>query len=279
MKKRISCVILTILFLFAGMMAINEMKADAHDKTEEEDMFDIQAEACSANEELYNSFEWNNAYVYPKSFGGTFIDYDTLHVLVSDESEMDYYKNILASYKCVKYDVVEHSYNELYEEIEEIAKELPNEINIVSYGVDTVKNKAFICVTEENFSLAKSRIKNSDIIVEFSENKIINETYVIGGAEIGCSGSFMTLAGSGTYSNSTAFLTCGHDITNGATMTCATNAIGTISLLQYTNNQYGDYSIALARSGYSASSLVYAADRYTISYTGYLTNPTTVLTC
>lgn len=172
MKKRISCIILTVLFLFAGAMAINEMKAEAHDKTEEEDMFEIQAEACSANEELYNSFEFYNAYVYPKSFGGTFIDYDTLHVLVSDESEMDYYKNILAGYKCVKYDVVEHSYNELYEEIEEIVKELPNEIDIVSYGVNAVKNKAFICVTEESFSLAKSHIKNSDILVESSERII-----------------------------------------------------------------------------------------------------------
>lgn len=272
MKKRIAFLILMVLFLLIGVLSINEIKVEAHEKSEE-DMFVIQAEACSANEKLYESFEWCETYIYPQSFAGTFIDYDTLHVLVTDKSAMNYYIEILSGYQCVEYDIVDYSYNELYTDIERTAESLPEEIEIVSYGVDIVKNKAFICVMQDSFAVAKSYIKNNNILVEVSENKIIDETDVIGGATISCSGYSMTLAGSGTYSNSTAFLTCGHSISSGASVTAASNTIGTISLLQYTNNQYGDYSIASASSGYTSTSLVYATDGYTIAYTGYLTNP------
>ena len=180
-EKRIAFLILMVLFLLIGVLSINEIKVEAHEKSEE-DMFVIQAEACSANEKLYESFEWCETYIYPQSFAGTFIDYDTLHVLVTDKSAMNYYIEILSDYQCVEYDIVDYSYNELYTDIERTAESLPEEIEIVSYGVDIVKNKAFICVMQDSFAVAKSYIKNNNILVEVSENKIIDETDVIGGA-------------------------------------------------------------------------------------------------
>ena len=50
-----------------------------------DNIFEIQRKACEAHELLYSSFGWEETYIYPNDFGGDFIDYDTLHIQVTNE--------------------------------------------------------------------------------------------------------------------------------------------------------------------------------------------------
>lgn len=96
-----------------------------------DNIFEIQRRACEAHELLYSSFGWNETYIYPDNFAGDYIDYDTLHIQVTSNSAINYYEALLSDYSdAVVYDIVDYSYNELFDEAENYARSIEND-----YGV------------------------------------------------------------------------------------------------------------------------------------------------
>lgn len=271
------------LAIFAGVAvfslvwianAIGGNAYDADTKGDFETIFDIQRDACLANETIYESFEWNNTYIYPDDFAGTYIDYDMLHVMVTSKDALKRYQTMLNDYTCLKFDIVEHSYNELMENAARTVEELGDKVKITSYGVALSDNKPFIRVIYYDYDKVNILLKGSeDIIIEKADDYVKKETTVYGGAHIFSNDHHLTLAGSGTYAGNYAFLTCGHDMATGASVSAGGSTIGNFSTVKYTNYDYGDYGIILAGSGYSSSSRVYTSGG-SISLNGVMTNPT-----
>lgn len=143
-----------------------------------EKMFAIQKNACDASQLIYGSFEWGeNDYIYPDDFADMFIDFDTLHVLVTDEAAIEKYSKLLSDYsKIVIYDVVKYSYNELKTVTDKCAEELlDNNLSVTGYGVDVKKNKGVIDVLEEDYDKAVAYVAanfDSDMI-EIEKGKYV----------------------------------------------------------------------------------------------------------
>jgi len=268
-------IMLSILMAF--VFGVDSSKVQASDKDAEidiEEMFKIQEEACLANEAIYASFDWDKTFVYPDDFAGNYIDYDTLHVQVTSKEAIENYKPLLEGYDCVCYDVVKNSYNELLELAESAVDALPCREAFVEYYVDIKENKAVLCILEKYRSKIKEYLfTDGNLKITFSDEYISEDSSVIAGSYLSIGGYPFTLAGSGTYGSSNAFLCCGHSISSGSSVYHTGGLIGTVSVLQYANYGAGDYSIITASNGYTPTSTVYSSGG-TTSYTSSLLSPT-----
>ncbi len=267
--------LLFILFsiVLCAFIRPNRVLAEGCELTDEEleNMFEIQREAVEANDVLYCSFDWDDGYVYPEDFGGTYIDYDTLHVLVTSYNDINRYKDVLDGYSCITYDCVQHSYDELFDYAMNVAK---NEIGIEHisyYGVDVVNNKGLIGVCEDYYEYALNCL-GEDITLRTS-GRVERDVAVMGGSFIQSNGHNFTLGASGTYNGSNVFVTCGHDMTLGSAVTWINNYIGSFSLIQFSNYQTGDYGFINCSNGYTPSPSYYIGGGSYGSYTGYFYNP------
>lgn len=245
-----------------------------------EKMFEIQLPACRANEKLFSSFGWNETYIYPDDFAGTFINYDTLHVLLTDENSIGEYKKILEDFDCISFDIVKNSYNDLYSFAETLSIPLTSDFDYICYYVDVKNNSAVIGIEDCYYDDAIKLIPEDDRLSVIKINHSINEISVIGGTNIHSSissSNFFTLGGSGTYygefDTGTGFLTCGHGNQLDAAIKSGNTTIGTVDYLSYGYNVYGDYSISLASAGYTATPSVLTTGGNYINYSGYLLNP------
>ena len=238
---------------------------------EMENMFVIQREAVEANDVLFSNFEWDDGYVYPEDFGGTYIDYDTLHILLTSFEEVHWYEDLLSNYKKIKYDLVEYSYNELYSEAEGIVDNLDFQF-VVSYGVDVKTNRGFIGVLEDHYD--ELLPFENEIVYIIAEEPVIEDIGVRGGALVNVNGPAFTIACGGTYNGNDALLTCGHGMSVNSPVTWYNNTVGIISMVQYNSNQTGDYAFANCTNGYSPSTTYYTNLYGSYSnYTGYYYNP------
>lgn len=273
--KRVVAILLSSLLLFGiGTTEKNVTAVSAESNTVSENIFEIQREACQANEILYASFEWENGYVYPDDFGGTYIDYDTLYVLIKSGGDIEKYKAILSKFDNVEYEYVEYSYNELQFEAKKVVENDMKNINVVSYGVDVMKNKALIGVEYNSSERAVAICEKNDKVIIEQQSNYRSEASLVGGASISSSDGYsFTLGVSGTYNNAVAFLTCGHTVTAGSNLSVGSSTFGTVSLWQFENNGDGDYAIATAASGYTESSLVFTTSGSVRTFYGYLLNP------
>lgn len=239
-----------------------------------EEMFSIQREACTAHEILCKSFVWNGSYIYPEDFGGTYIDYDTLHILIKRNGDTHKYQNLLSNFNKIAYDYVNYSYNELFALAKKISSEKSLRSGVIAYGVDVISNSALIQVIPDYYDAAMCSCRDAhNILVEIRDKRVQSEVSLVGGSSISSNGFSITLGGSGTYNQAVAFLTCGHDMTVGGSLISGNLTVGTLSQVQYANNASGDYSFATAASGYTASSYVLTTNGNTLKYGGYLTNP------
>lgn len=163
-------VFIAIIILLTGFFANKSIPADSTDSNpsvtetqtseiDPEEMFEIQRNASKANQQLYESFEWvEDDYIYPDDFAGTFIDFDTLHVLVTDKAAIEKYSKLLSNYsKSVTFDVVKYSYNELYSLNEKCVKDLQdNNFSVTGYYVDVEKNKGVIEILSKEYDKASA---------------------------------------------------------------------------------------------------------------------------
>lgn len=272
--KIVLSMFLSVLLTFA--FGVDSSKVRASDKDTEvdiENMFKIQEEACLANEAIYASFDWDKTFVYPDDFAGNYIDYDTLHVQVTSKEAIENYKPLLEGYDCVCYDVVEHSYNELYKLAESVVDSLPDRKAFVEYYVDIKENKAVVCILEDYKEITKECIPDDRRLeITFAQGYVVGTASVAGGSEIYSPGR-NTLAGSGTYGSGVAFLSCGHGKSVGNSVTYNGSVIGSVSSVQYSNYGAGDYAIISASSGYTATSSVLCTGGTTY-FGNYLLSPT-----
>lgn len=148
-----------------------EISTETHMGEEE---ISVQYYAVLAGECLMNSFGFDVTYIYPDDFGGCYIDYDTLYVLVTSEDSIPYYKELLADYAdYVAYEIVDFSYNELYAEMEEIWNTLTEAGIMPSEGyVDQVNNSICISVSTSNFENALEILAEMGIDVEASSETL-----------------------------------------------------------------------------------------------------------
>ncbi|MDE6853204.1 MAG: S1 family peptidase [Lachnospiraceae bacterium] len=250
-------------------------------ETVTDNIFEIQRRACEAHELLYSSFGWNETYIYPDNFAGDYIDYDTLHVQVTDEKAIDYYKDLLSEYSdAVVYDIVDYSYNELFGETENFVASIDEDYGVVSFGVDVTQNKGLVNVIATDYealtlNIKKSKQNISEKLIIKPQKNYIQSTAIslVAGSPISYNGGNFTLGGSGTYNGNTAFVSCGHAVVKGGTVKSGGTAIGTVAVKQYANRQYGDYSIITANSDYTTTSRVFTANGNVTNFRGYLNNP------
>lgn len=161
-------VLISIVMLLAGMLANKSVPVGSTDRNpavtetqtddiDPEEMSYIQYKAIKANDFLYESFEWGESdYIYPDDFAGTYIDYDTLHVLLTDKSAIPKYSKLLADYsEYVTFDIVKYSYNELYALNEKCFNELKdNNFSVTGCYVDVKKNRGIVEVLPEDLEKA-----------------------------------------------------------------------------------------------------------------------------
>jgi len=219
-----------------------------YDMIDGEEMYEYQKNALCANEKLYSSFEWDDTYVYPDEFGGAYLEFDVLHVLLTDKSAINKYKDLLHEYDCVKYDIVEYSYNELNRLAEDTFEKLKNKYNITSYYVDMENNNVVISITDEKFE----DDDECDGLVHFViETPVTEESTIISGSSIiNASGSGFTLAANGIYNGNQAYLTCGHSMSTEMPIYYSSSIIGYIAMKRYSGTQNGDFSI-IRKTNYS----------------------------
>lgn len=176
---------------------------------------------------------------------------------VTSEEAIENYKPLLEGYDCVCYDVVDHSYNELYKLAESVVDSLPDKKAFAEYYVDIKENKAIVCILKEYQDKIKEFVPSDDrLVIDYSKGYIVDTSSIVGGSGLMHGGDDLTLGGSGTYGSNVAFLTCGHGLSYGDQIWQASQYIGSVSVIQFSNYQAGDYSIIIAQPGYTATSAV-----------------------
>lgn len=285
-KKLFSYVITVILITGSiNFTASAETSTFAFTSTYKNEMFLLQYNACAAHEKLYNSFEWEETYKYPEDFAGDYIDIDILHILVTDSSAIGYYKDLLYDYDDnIVYDIVDYSYVELNSALEYCVSYLKQDFDIIAYGIDVIQNKGFIQLlasdyeniisSPSTYNLTNNIFNDDLIIIESRDDYVEREVSVIAGTPIKYGSYMATLAGSGAYNGSTAFITAGHcSFSVGDSVTVGSSSIGTVTIKQCSASDYGDYSIITAATGYTATSTVFTTGGATTRFGGYLNNP------
>ncbi len=266
--NKIVAVLLAVCLLVITMSV--KSYASTITETEAEAMFKMQEDACEAHEKLLQIIDPNYSYDYPDCYGGDYIEGRILHVQLTDETYIEYYRNLLEKYDIVQFDVVPNSYNSLMKKVKKAYQKYEKDFALIGYSVDVMKNKGELYVQAVDYESVKETINDEDINVIISED-IQEQTTVIGGSELN---NNITLAGSGTYNGSTAFLTCGHGLSNNQSVTHLGTTIGTVIVNVKGSGVVGDYSIISAASGYSSTSSVYTTTTgYTTNFTGSLGTP------
>ena len=268
-KKMVSFVLaIAVVLSVFGSTAYGIRAAEKEISPEE--MFRIQKSACEAHEMLLKTFKLEeDGYVYPDDFAGDYIDIDTLHVMSVSKERLKTYKELLKEYDCVKYDLAEYSYNELWNHTESVAEKYTEKCNVIEYEVDIKKNKGAVLVDKKGYKKMKNELNKDDMIEVEIGYEVDDEASISAGSRI-CN---VTLAGSGTYNGYTAFLSCGHKMPVGKDITFGGNKIGSVVVSVDEENKYGDYSIIKAISGYTPTSRVFTSPGNTTKYTGVIYNP------
>lgn len=259
------------------------------------DIVEIQAAACSAHEALFRSFDWNGTYIYPEDFGGDYIDYDTLHILLTDDADVDKYKNLLKQYSdVIIFDTVEYSYGELSIIANDFVSQLPEECEVLYYEVNIPQNNIIITTQTSSYEMVREALALSQVNSTFNNKQYIlldelivlasedggyrSEVSVVNGQQVKYIDNesiySLTLGGSGRYNGSVAYVTAGHcPFSVGDKVYAGNSVLGTVKLRNFKSNSYGDYSIFAAQSGYTASNQIFSSSGNVVSITGVYYNP------
>ncbi|MGN0809219.1 MAG: trypsin-like serine protease [Christensenellales bacterium] len=238
-------------------------------------------------ERMYAESSSSNISREPDYYAGHYYD-DTgvLHICFakSASERMIDYQDLLQKYKGkVTFECRDFSFNELCEYADQFAislKELG--CTVYSWGPEVEYNMVIIFVSNESYELALSSIAsintvpNLEVQINTSEaaqlesgTETISGDHIIAQTTTG-STSHVTLAATGKYNGQNAFLTCGHTITSSSSFLSANNAtFGTTSLVNYSNNGYGDFAIGYLNSNFNPSHRVRTSSTSTTLWKGY----------
>lgn len=190
-----------------------------------------------------------------------------LHVLVTDDTAIEHYEKLLEKYEDnVIVEVAEYSYSTLYAETEAYVECLKGKYDIPSYGVDVKENKGKIRILSSDYEKVMGEITSKStygtrciedmFVFEEQDAYMENHASIVAGVPLSILSATLTLGGSGVYNHATAFVTCGHGLSEGLDVYYGNSVIGSVAEHQYENNKYGDYSIITASSGYTPSASV-----------------------
>lgn len=264
-------VISAILIICMLILSLNtKIFASPISETDEEAMIKMQEKACEAHEKLLQIIDPDEKREYPDYYAGDYIEGRILHILLTDERYIEYYRSLLDEYDIVEFGIVPHSRKELMTKAKEWYEKYDGLYDLVGYSFDVKENKGKLLVLEKDYETIKKMIIDEDMIIRPSTG-VQTQSSVIAGSELNYD---ITLAGSGTYNGASAFLTCGHNLTTGQSVTHLGTTIGTVNVKVFGYHTTGDYSIITAASGYTPTSSVYTTTTgYTTYYNGSMGTP------
>lgn len=215
-------------------------------------------------------------------YAGEYIDGDKLVILLVNgtSEDMDMYRELTGNSSAIAFAEAKYSLSQL-ERFEDIARDLSQKYQVVSYGVDIRKNKYMISVTDtdyENLLMDEMVQENADaLLIEEGEYPVALAT-LYGGDKISnsSSGLSMSVCIGGTYNGANAILTCGHGNTVSTNTTVGQvkyQRCNTLSSEDTSTNSLGDFAIVKLSNSYTPSNYVRNATS-TLSITGtYSTLP------
>ena len=275
MKKRVVatfCIValmLSMLSTVAGAMEIGQYQDDFVISSEMQAVFDAQAPAIHAYEEILEGLDiaipsdpmYPN---YPDEYGGAYYQDEQLYICLTEDTEdnREKYLSLTTEDSVVRFTTVDHSYNDLYELSLQVAENYGATIS--SVGVD-IKGNAVDVGIQENLvarttpaivaSIESTISRNTPIPIQYSyeEKASSSATELIGGKAI--NGGTMTI--SGTWQGKNAILTAGHCVTVGNTYRYEGSEIGTGVYTRYDMDQFYDYGvIEVTKSGFTPTNKV-----------------------
>lgn len=232
--------------------------------------------------------------IYPDTFGGKYIDGDTLVICLTKISDdiCAPYINLLYDYEdYYRFSLVEYSYNELLDGCCVAVEQMSDAgLNVVEYSVRQRENKIYIGVEESDISSANALCNNIRVAdnadgalrselatlpikieaVDYPEPQTANLT---GGSLTLYNTQTterMSLGVCGTYDGYPAILTCGHEdqsFGDGIRLNNSSGAfLGSVVYHNYYDNATGDYEIIkITNPNYAITNTI--ADTYSISGT------------
>ncbi|MFQ9871481.1 MAG: hypothetical protein ACLRVT_00080 [Oscillospiraceae bacterium] len=273
--KRMAAVVLC-LCVVALCMGFTQQR-DAGELAAERAM-SRQEEALDAYQLLWDSFEKEPESLqpyYPDEYGGEYIDDDKLVIQLTENTPENQakYRELCGNSDKVVFEKVTYSLNYL-NSLESQAELLSKDFAVTGYGVKRQENKFMIAVEQQDLTAVQQRLmrQRSSAPIEIVEGEYAQTlaTSLPGGTAItNEKGSGLSVCMTGYYQGSPALVTCGHGKTEvGKSMKYGGSKIGTVSIVKYQNNYYGDYSITKLDSvGYLFSSVKSQYGTKTISGT------------
>lgn len=230
-----------------------------------------QTAAMAAHRSLEDSLDVddNGRFIYPDYYAGDYIDEDgNLVICLTSEDTIENYQFLKDKHSCVEFKIVEYSYNELNDTIEDYYSSSEYQSEIVSSSIDVINNKAVFEVSEEMYKMKADDI-SSKLSLEITDSNPQCCTIISGGEELvnKQNGNFWepnyscTVAANVVNSVGDEFLlTCGHKMDVGDKMYYNGTCIGSVHETHppvNTFSSYGDYSLVKLKDNVHVTYTVY----------------------
>ncbi|GEM_PF-3110222 len=288
-SMKIAAIILSIS-VFAAVLYLGQNEVFAVESQGDSATYELegstsdQRNALIAYEKLWNSFEKDDQGmpVYFEEYGGEYIDgsFLVLQIVGLNEEYEEKYLRICEDKEFVKFENVNNSLNYL-QKYDELARELIDDYNLVSFCVDRKNNKYLIQVTEDDFEELCEEIQVrglADIIeIESSAPAVTCATNVYGGDRIvnSSTGAYYSACIGGYYNGYEAILTAGHGNEGSPSFSRYSSHIGQVWKQRCntlnndtTVNSLGDFAIIVMGGNYIGTNKVRNATSV-VSVTGY----------
>lgn len=178
MRKKVLSVLLIVTFFCTIIIPFSLMPIECDSNNITSVVLDAEIKnqniACLSNEELYASFGFDETYIYPDDFSGSYIENGRLIVLITSPKSKDKYYKLFSNKEYIDFKVADYSYNELYSLAEKTVNKYCKDIDSLSYYVDVRKNRAVISLSSKYKDNINTNIINDDrLVIRYEERRII----------------------------------------------------------------------------------------------------------
>lgn len=205
---------------------------------------------------------------YPDDFGGAYYENEQLVICLTniDDEHQKAYLDMVSNPDVIRFEAVEHSYNELYTLSLNLADDILGEetessSSVSSIGVDIESNEVEIGLPSDAVSTVSLGDEYSDLPISYVEEECSSpSTSVVGGGQLTFGkkyGSSGTLTICGASKGTKKVLTAGHCVTVGNKYKYNGTFLGIGSYRQYKTRAFYDYGIIdVTESGWSMTNKV-----------------------
>lgn len=202
---------------------------------------------------------------YPDDFGGAYYQNEKLVICLTDNSSdhQQFYLNLVDDPDVIRFETVDHSYNDLYSLSMDIADSVSSSVSSIS--VDIPSNEIVIGAPSSTLSTIPSTMSELGVPIKYiEEDQSSVSADVLGGGKITYGSSVGTVTICGTSKGSNAVLTAGHCVTEGTAYKYNGSTLGTGYYSCYKTEQFYDYGvIKVTGSGQTMTNKVYNNANYT----------------